>query len=83
MKEKLSGQVQRVAHVATVNDSNLMLFGVLFCDESEWIRICTTEIAVAESIAFLSPGALVQLDVGDKVTVHTSQYRAITSVHQL
>ncbi|WP_414057398.1 hypothetical protein [Pantoea dispersa] len=55
-----SGRVERVVHVATVNDVNLMLYGVLLSGEPEWLRICTTEIKQAEKIAFLSPDAHVK-----------------------
>ncbi len=33
-----SGRVERVVHVATVNDVNLMLYGVLLSGEPEWLR---------------------------------------------
>ena len=46
-----SGRVERVVHVAAVNDVNLMLYGVLLAEEPEWLRICTTEVEHAEKIS--------------------------------
>lgn len=62
-----SGRVEYVVHVTTVNDVNLILYGVLLSGEPEWLRICTTEIKHAEKIAFFSPDAYVEIRVRDDV----------------
>jgi len=80
MTKKFNGQIQRVVHVATVNEVNLMLFGVLFCGETEWLRLCTTEILDAETIAFLNPGSFVQITIGETIVVEKSRYHKIDEI---
>lgn len=75
-----SGRVERVVHVATVNDVNLMLYGVLLSGEPEWLRICTTEIKHAEKIAFLSPDAYVEIRVRDDINIQGTTYREFHSL---
>jgi len=75
-----SGRVERVAHVATVNDINLMLYGVLLSGEPEWLRICMTEIKHAEKIAFLSPDAHVEIRVRDDINIQGTTYREFHSL---
>lgn len=53
-----SGRVERVVHVVTVNEVNLMLYGVLLSGEPEWLRICTTDIKHAEKNRVSQPGRL-------------------------
>lgn len=50
--KNFSGRVERVVHVATVNEVNLMLYGVLLSVEPEWLRICTTDIKHAKKTRF-------------------------------
>jgi len=69
-----SGRVERVVNVATINDVNMMLYGVLLSGEPEWLRICTTEIKHAEKIAFLSPDAYVEIRVRDDINIQGSTY---------
>ncbi|MDC7872046.1 hypothetical protein TH60_21375 [Pantoea ananatis] len=71
-----SGRVERVVHVATVNDVNLMLYGVLLSGEPE----CTTEIKHAEKIAFLSPDAYVEIRVRDDINIQWTTYREFHSL---
>ncbi|KHE00937.1 hypothetical protein NL54_12910 [Pantoea stewartii] len=78
--ESFSGRVERVVHVATVNDVNLMLYGVLLSGEPEWLRICTTEIKHAEKIACLSPDAYVEIRVRDDINIHGTTYREFHSL---
>ncbi|OAD98055.1 hypothetical protein [Pantoea sp. OXWO6B1] len=75
-----SGRVERVVHVTTFNDVNLMLYGVLLSGELEWLRICTTEIKHAEIIAFLSPDAYVEIRVGDYINIQGTAYRKFHSL---
>lgn len=72
--------MERVVHVATVNDVNLMLYGFLLTGEPEWLRICTTEIKHAEKIAFLSPDAYVEIRVGDDISIKGTTYREFHSL---
>ncbi|PQK69575.1 hypothetical protein CG428_21885 [Pantoea ananatis] len=72
-----SGRVERVVHVATVNDVNLMLYGVLLLGEPEWLRICTTEIKDVEKIAFLSPDTYVEIRVRDDINIQGTTYREL------
>ncbi len=67
--ETFSGRVERVVHVATVNDVNLMLYEVMLAGEPEWLRICTTRVEHEEKIAFLNPGALVEIRVGKDINI--------------
>lgn len=69
-----SGRVERVVHVATFNDVNLMLYGVLFSGKPDWLRICTTEIKHAEKIAFLSPETHVEIRVRDDINIQGTTY---------
>lgn len=39
-----TGNLIRTAHVATINETNLMLYGILLTGEPDWIRVCTTKI---------------------------------------
>lgn len=75
-----SGRVERVVHVATVNDVNLMLYGVLLSGEPEWLRICTTEIKQAEKIAFLNPDSYVEIRVQDDINIQGTTYREFHSL---
>lgn len=75
-----SGRVERVVHVATVNDVNLMLYGIMLAGEPEWLRICTTGIEHAEKIAFLSPDALVEIRVGKDINIQGTTYREFHSL---
>ncbi len=75
-----SGRVERVVHVATVDDVNLMLYGVLLSGEPEWLRICTTEIKHAEKIAFLSPDTQVEIRVRDDINFQGTTYREFHSL---
>lgn len=75
-----SGRVERVVHVATVNDVNLMLYGVMLAGEPEWLRICTTGVEPAEKIAFLSPDALVEIRVGKDINIQGTTYREFHSL---
>lgn len=80
MENSFYGKVQRVIPVSTVNDSNLMLFGIRFVGEEDWLRVCTTNIEMAEAIAFLSPGEDVKIAVNNTVTLSKTDYREIVSV---
>ncbi len=75
-----SGRVERVVHVATVNDVNLMLYGVLLSGEPDWLRICTTEIKHAEKIAFLSPDAYVEIRLRDDINIQGATYKEFHSL---
>lgn len=75
-----SGRVERVVHVATVNDVNLMLYGVLLSGEPDWLRICTTEIKQAEKIAFLSPDTHVEIRVRDDINIQGTTYKEFHSL---
>jgi len=75
-----SGSVLRTAHVATVNESNLMLYGILLNGESEWVRVCTTAIEDAEKIAFLSPGTDVKITVRGDIDIQGSIYMRFDSL---
>lgn len=75
-----SGRVERVVHVAAVNDVNLMLYGVLLAEEPEWLRICTTEVEHAEKIAFLSPDAHVEISVRGDINIQGTTYREFHSL---
>lgn len=75
-----SGRVERVVHVATINDVNLMLYGVLLAGEPEWLRICTTEVEHAEKIAFLCPDAHVEIRVRDDINIQGTSYREFHSL---
>ncbi|MDN4129871.1 hypothetical protein [Pantoea ananatis] len=75
-----SGRVKRVVHVATINEVNLMLYGVLLSGEPEWLRICTTEIKNAEKIAFLSPNAHVEIRVRGDIAVRGTTYMEFHSL---
>jgi hypothetical protein len=79
-KTRISGRVERVVHVATVNDVNLLLYGVLLSREPEWLRICTTEIKHAEKIAFLSPDAHVEIRAGEGINIQGTTYREFHSL---
>jgi hypothetical protein len=74
-----SGNVIRTAHVATVNESNLMLYGILLTGEPEWVRVCTTKIEDGEKIAFLSPGTDVKITVRGDVDIQGSVYMRFDS----
>ncbi|MBA4823898.1 hypothetical protein H2241_23630 [Pantoea ananatis] len=76
----ISGRVERVVHVATINDVNLMLYGILLAGEPEWLRICTTRIEHAEKIAFLSPDAHVEIRVRDDINIRGTTYREFHSL---
>ncbi|ORM90111.1 hypothetical protein HA50_26460 [Pantoea cypripedii] len=75
-----SGRVERVVHVATVSDVNLMLYGVLFSGEPDWLRICTTEIKHAEKIAFLSPETHVEIRVRNDINIQGTTYSEFNSL---
>lgn len=75
-----SGSVLRTTHVATVNESNLMLYGILLTGEPEWVRVCTTTIENAEKIAFLSPGTDVKITVRGDIDIHGSIYMRFDSL---
>ncbi|WP_269085081.1 hypothetical protein [Pantoea ananatis] len=34
-----TGNVIRTAHVATINETNLMLYGILLTGEPDWVRV--------------------------------------------
>ncbi|WP_313678799.1 MULTISPECIES: hypothetical protein [Pantoea] len=75
-----SGNVVRTAHVATINETNLMLYGVLLTGDTEWLRICTTKIEDAEKIAFLSPGTYVGLKVRGNIPFQGTVYMEFHSL---
>lgn len=79
-KRSFSGTVVQIAHVATVSDTNLMLYGVLLTGEPEWLRICTTEIMHAEKIAFLSPGTDVKITVRGDIDFQGALYMRFDSL---
>ena len=72
--------MERVVHVATVNDVNLMLYGVLLSGEPELLRIRTITIEHAEKIAFLSPDAHVEIRVRDDINIRGTTYREFHSL---
>ncbi|OAD97846.1 hypothetical protein [Pantoea sp. OXWO6B1] len=61
--ENFSERVERAVRVATIDDVNLMLHGILLLGDPEGLRIYTTEIKHAEKIAFLSPDAYVEIRI--------------------
>lgn len=67
--ENFSGRVERAVRVATIDDVNLMLHGILLSGEPGWLRIYTTEIKHAEKIAFLSPEAYVEIRICGDIAV--------------
>lgn len=78
--KKFSGKVERVAPVATINDVNLMMFGVLFSGEAEWLRVCTCKLEIAEKIAFLPQGAVVEIETGNVIVVSKSKYNDVSNL---
>jgi len=71
--------VIRTAHVATVNETNLMLYGILLTGEPDWVRIRTTKIEDAEKIAFLSPVNDVKITVRGDVDIQGTVYMRFDS----
>ncbi|WP_394565037.1 hypothetical protein [Pantoea sp. SGAir0180] len=78
--ENFSGRVERAVRVATIDDVNLMLHGILLSGEPGWLRIYTTEIKHAEKIAFLSPDAYVEIRVRDDINIQGTTYREFHSL---
>lgn len=74
-----TGNVIRTAHVATINETNLMLYGILLTGEPDWVRVCTTKIENAEKIAFLSPGTDVKITVRGDFDIQGTVYMRFDS----
>lgn len=67
-KSTFQGTVQRTAHVMTSSSNGTAFFGVLLQEQEAWVRVYTTDLSLAETIAFLLPGQVVRIDVRGSFT---------------
>lgn len=79
-KSTFTGTVQRTAHVMTSSSDGSAYFGVLFCEEDEWIRVYTNDLTLAASISFLLPGEVASIEVKKGFTEENITWFRLLSV---